>query len=143
MTQHIFDKALALHHSDIRVGHFTGMTSPDYWNMVGPFGGTTAAVVLQSVLKHPDVLGEPVSVTVNFVGAIAAGEFAVALRPVRTNRTTQHWYVELSQGDSVTTTATAVFALRRPTWSATKAARARWWRCCPARRSNRSCARCR
>ena len=62
-TQHPFDKALALHHSDIRVGHFTGSTSPDYWNMVGPFGGTTAALVLQSVLLHPDLLGTPIALT--------------------------------------------------------------------------------
>ena len=48
-TPHPFDKAIALQHSDLRAGHFTGTTSPDYWNMVGPFGGTTAAVALQAV----------------------------------------------------------------------------------------------
>ena len=40
MKTHPLDKTLALAHSDIRVGLFTGATSPDYWNMVGPFGGT-------------------------------------------------------------------------------------------------------
>lgn len=122
MTQHIFDKALALHHSDIRVGHFTGMTSPDYWNMVGPFGGTTAAVVLQSVLKHPDVLGAPIALTVNYAAAIEAGAFDVQATAVRTNRSTQHWTVQITQAGAsgapqVTTTATVVTAARRETWS--------------------------
>jgi acyl-CoA thioesterase len=121
-TQHIFDKALALHHSDIRVGHFTGMTSPDYWNMVGPFGGTTAAVVLQSVLKHPDLLGAPIALTVNYAAAIEAGAFDVQATAVRTNRSTQHWTVQITQAAAsgapqVTTTATVVTAVRRETWS--------------------------
>ncbi|RZI64015.1 acyl-CoA thioesterase [Variovorax guangxiensis] len=122
MTQHIFDKALALHHSDIRVGHFTGMTSPDYWNMVGPFGGTTAAVVLQSVLRHPDLLGAPIALTVNYAAAIEAGAFDVQATAVRTNRSTQHWTVQITQAGAsgapqVTTTATVVTAVRRDTWS--------------------------
>jgi len=121
-TQHIFDKALALHHSDIRVGHFTGVTSPDYWNMVGPFGGTTAAVVLQSVLRHPDLLGAPIALTVNYAAAIEAGAFDVQATAVRTNRSTQHWTVHITQAGAsgapqVTTTATVVTAARRETWS--------------------------
>ncbi|MDM0122335.1 acyl-CoA thioesterase [Variovorax arabinosiphilus] len=121
-TQHIFDKALALHHSDIRVGHFTGTTSPDYWNMVGPFGGTTAAVVLQSVLRHPDLLGAPIALTVNYAAAIEAGAFDVQATAVRTNRSTQHWTVQITQAGAsgapqVTTTATVVTAARRETWS--------------------------
>lgn len=121
-TQHIFDQALALHHSDIRVGHFTGMTSPDYWNMVGPFGGTTAAVVLQSVLRHPDLLGAPIALTVNYAAAIEAGAFDMQATAVRTNRSTQHWTVQITQAGAsgapqVTTTATVVTAARRETWS--------------------------
>ena len=115
---HPLDDALTLSGTG---NHLTGRTTEAYANMVGPFGGITAATVVRAVEQHPDALGEPVSLTVNFVGPIAAGEFAIGVRPVRTNRTTQHWYVELSQGDSVTTTATAVFAHRRPTWSATEA----------------------
>jgi len=121
-TQHIFDKALALHHSDIRVGHFTGMTSPDYWNMVGPFGGTTAAVVLQAVLRHPDLLGAPIALTVNYAAAIEAGAFDVQATAVRTNRSTQHWTVQITQAGAsgaphMTTTASVVTAARRDTWS--------------------------
>lgn len=123
MKTHPLDKALALAHSDIRAGHFTGATSPDYWNMVGPFGGTTAAVMLQAVLRHPDLLGTPVALTVNYAAALQEGAFEVLAVPVRTNRSTQHWTVQMSQAGTdgkpqVTTTATAVTAVRRETWGA-------------------------
>lgn len=120
-THHPFDKALALQHSDIQAGLFTGATSPDYWNMVGPFGGTTAAIVLQAVLSHPDLLGLPISLTVNYAAAIEAGAFEVLATPVRTNRSTQHWTIQITQAGAngqrqVNTTATVVTAARRETW---------------------------
>ncbi|MEJ7687411.1 MAG: thioesterase family protein [Variovorax sp.] len=123
MTQHPLDKALALAHSDIQAGHFTGTTSADYWNMVGPFGGTTAALMLQAVLKHPDLLGAPIALTVNYAAALSEGAFEIAAVPARTNRSTQHWTITMSQPDKdsraqVTTTATAVTAVRRETWGA-------------------------
>ncbi len=123
MTLHSFDQALQLeaagtNHPDTWLGH----TSPDYWNMVGPFGGTTAATALRAILLHPALLGEPIALTVNYAAAVAQGPFTVTAKPVRTNRSTQHWTVELSQADSngetgVVMTATAVTAARRDTWS--------------------------
>lgn len=103
-----------------------GATHPGYLNMVGPFGGITAAQALSAVLAHPDRLGDPLSLTVNFVAALAPGAFRVVATPVRTNRTTQHWTVSMSQTDAsgveaVVLTATAVFALRRQTWGAVDA----------------------
>lgn len=124
MKTHPLDKTLALAHSDIRVGLFTGATSPDYWNMVGPFGGTTAAVMLQAVLRHPDLLGAPISATVNYAAALSEGPFEILALPVRTNRSTQHWTIQMSQTGAdgkphVTTTGTAVSAVRRDTWGTT------------------------
>lgn len=121
MTKHPFDKALALQLSDLQVGRFTGATSPDYWNMVGPFGGTTAAVVLQAVLQHPQLLGMPIALTVNYAAALGAGAFEVQATPVRTNRSTQHWTIQIAQPEAqgqpqLNTTATAITALRRQTW---------------------------
>ncbi len=126
MTQHPFDDALRLQSVGADDPNtWLGETSAAYWNMVGPFGGTTAATMLQAVLLHPDLLGEPIALTVNYAAAVAAGPFRVTARPVRTNRSTQHWSIELSQADStgsthVTTTATAVTAVRRQTWSASE-----------------------
>jgi acyl-CoA thioesterase len=109
-------------------GHYTGHTSPRYWNMVGPYGGITAAIVINAVMQHPALLGAPISLTINYAGALAAGAFSVSAQPVRTNRSTQHWCITLSQTDAegqdqVTTTATVVTAARRETWSASDSPR--------------------
>ena len=119
MGGHPFDDAIELHAT--QPGRMRGKTSPDWANMVGPFGGLTAAVLLRAIEEQPDRIGEPVSLTVNFAAPVADGDFDVATTAVRTNRTNQHWYAELSQGGDVKTTATAVFGTRRDTWSDTEA----------------------
>lgn len=119
---HPFDAAVELAPEPGPPGVFSGHTSPAYANMVGPFGGITAATLLSAVLQHPDRLGDPLSLTVNFAGPIADGEFVVTARPARTNRSTQHWTIELVQDGVVTTTATAVFGTRRQTWDSTEIA---------------------
>ncbi|WP_295857532.1 thioesterase family protein [uncultured Xylophilus sp.] len=122
MSLHPFDEALQL--APDGAGRWTGQPSRAYWNMVGPFGGLTAATLLQALMRHPDRLGEPLSLTVNFAGPVADAPFAVEARPVRTNRSTQHWTLALLQPgadgeEEVVTTGTAVTAARRSTWGAT------------------------
>ena len=112
---HPFDQALQLQ-AGIDEDHWLGRTSPAYANMVGPFGGVTAAQALTGVLQHPKRLGDPVALTVNFAAAVADGAFDLIVRPVRTNRSTQHWTIELRQGDAVALTGTAFTALRRDSW---------------------------
>lgn len=122
MNSHPFDVAIALAPLDeTEPGRFSGTSSPAYWNMVGPFGGTTAATAMQAVMRHPGLLGEPIALTVNYASALGPGPFTVQATPVRTNRSTQHWSVALYQPDGagaecVVMTATAVTAARRPTW---------------------------
>lgn len=98
----------------------TGRTDPAYANMVGPFGGVTAATMLNAALTHPERLGDPVALTVNYAGPMADGEFRIDALPVRTNRSTQHWWLTATQDNSIATTATAFFAHRRDTWSSTE-----------------------
>jgi len=119
MNDHPFDAALRL--TAEQAGLYSGSTSAAYWNMVGPFGGVTAATALNAVLQHPALLGEPISLTVNYAGPLLAGPFRVAATPRRTNRSTQHWLIEMTQAnaagvDEVMLTATALTASRRPTW---------------------------
>ena len=116
---HPFDQAIRL--EPLADGRWRGHTSPAYANMIGPFGGVTAAVLLAAVLRHPARQGEPVSLTVNFAGPVADGPFEVQADVVRTNRSTQHWVVLMRQGDEVVTSATAVLAVRRETWSSVEA----------------------
>ncbi|MBA3771983.1 MAG: thioesterase family protein [Ramlibacter sp.] len=116
MSLHAFDAAIAL--TAQGDGLWQGHTSPAYANMIGPFGGVTAAQALNAVMQHPRRLGDPVAFTVNFAAALSDGPFLAQARPVRTNRSTQHWSVEIRQGDHAVVTATAVTAVRRETWSA-------------------------
>ena len=116
---HPLDRAIELEVVDDEV--VRGRTQPEWANMVGPFGGVTAAAIVHAIDIHPDRLGEPVALTVNFAAPIADGDFEICRRAPRTNRTNQHWIVELSQDGEVTTTATAVFGKHRDTWSDTEA----------------------
>lgn len=120
IAAHPLDLAIALApHGDGSDGNYSGQTSPAYGNMVGPFGGAIGATLLNAVLRHPALLGDPLSLTVNYAAPIADGDFAVQAKAVRTNRSTQHWYIELIQAGQVTAFATAVTAIRRATWTAT------------------------
>ncbi len=116
---HPFDEAVAL---TPRGGdRFAGHTHPAYGNMVGPFGGITAAILLRAAQQHPDRLGDPLALTVNFAGPVADGPFEVTATPLRTNRSTQHFSLTLTQDGTVTTTGTAVFGTGRATWTDTEA----------------------
>lgn len=117
---HPLDQAL---HLTLAGEHrWRGATHAAYANMVGPFGGVTAAVLLQAALQHPARQGEPIALTVNFAGPVADGPFEVQALPLRSNRTTQHWALQLSQGDQLCSAGSAVFAQRRPTWGTPEAA---------------------
>lgn len=124
MKLHPFDEAMRLEPAgSTQADTWLGSSSQAYWNMVGPFGGTTAATAVQAIMRHRALLGDPIALTVNYACAMAEGRFAVTARPVRTNRSTQHWTVVLTQTDAagdegVVMTATAVTAARRETWSA-------------------------
>lgn len=114
-ARHPFDEASAV--TPGADGRLTGRTSDDYFAFVGPFGGITAATMLRALVEHPQRAGDPLAFTVNYCAPIARGEFELVTRLVKTNRSTQHWSVELRQDANVAAFATAVFAQRRPTWS--------------------------
>lgn len=114
-VRHPLEAATALTWRD---DHWVGRTSRDYWAFVGPYGGATAAALLRAALDHPDRIGDPLALTVNYCAPIAEGEFHIVARAARTNRSTQHWTIELFQQEGdILATATAVFARRRPGWS--------------------------
>ena len=112
---HPFDEAIHLQSS--APDEFMGATHPAYANMIGPFGGTTAAQLLQAVMHHPERLGDPVSMTVNYTAPVADGAIRFVAKVARTNRSTQHWLIEAHQPAGLVANATAVMAVRRETWS--------------------------
>lgn len=117
-TAHPFDDAISL--ANKGDGRFAGCTTSAFANMVGPFGGSTAAVLLRAVLQHPERQGDPLALTVNFAGPIAYGDFEILARPTRTNRSNQHWSMEIVQNGEVTTTATAICGARRESFDSTE-----------------------
>ncbi len=59
-TTHAFDTAIDLAHNGD--GHYVGQTTPEFANMVGPFGGVTAAAIVRAISDHPpDRIGDPPS----------------------------------------------------------------------------------
>ena len=91
---------------------FAGATSDAYWNFTGPFGGATAATLLQAAMFHPARQNLPLSMTINYCAPVAKGAFDIHVAEKRTNRSTQHFSVEMTQGADVIITATLVFAAR-------------------------------
>lgn len=116
-ASHPFDQALHFEEEgETQVGH----TSPAYANMIGPYGGLTAATILKGALTHPAAIGEPIALTINFASAVKEGHFEIKAREIRTNRSTQHWFITQSSGGEIVTTGTAIYAKRRETWSSTE-----------------------
>jgi acyl-CoA thioesterase len=98
-----------------------GATDPAYWNMAGPFGGWIASQLLGRVLDDPRRSGDPIATSTSFVGAIVEGPFAIHVRQLRSNRSTDFWWAELRQeqngAEQVCAYATIAFA-RRPSTTA-------------------------
>ena len=95
----------------------SGRTSTHYSNFNGTFGGFTAAVLLRAVLDDPRCQGVPVALTVNYCAALSEGGFDISVRERRTGKSTQHWSLELTQGETVAATASVVCGQRRAVWS--------------------------
>jgi acyl-CoA thioesterase len=111
---HPLDAACALHPTG--PARYRGEAPAAYWNMAGPFGGTTAAVLLRAAMLQQAPGAEPVALTVNFCAALAPGEFDVAVRELRSGKSVRHAAVDLTQGDAIAASASVVFAQRRDTW---------------------------
>jgi acyl-CoA thioesterase len=116
MSLHLFDQAITLSGEP---NHRKNTISPAYQNMVGPFGGVTAATLLNAVLTHPDVVGSPVSMTVNYLGPIQSDTISIKPKIVKTNRSNQHWLVEVYADDEMVLTSLMIFGIRVESWSDT------------------------
>src|ERR1700742_858247 len=114
-ASHVFDDATQITAGD---SSWQGRAGEDYWAFVGQFGGAEAASILRALIQHPERSGDPLALTVNFCAPVTQGTFDLDIRLVKANRSSQHWSVEMTQGNAgVVTLATAVFAERRPSWS--------------------------
>lgn len=124
---HPFDALIALEEAETPAGpSATGprsavaQTHPAWANMVGPYGGATAAQALAAVLADPRAQGRPAALTVNFAAPVADGPLRITVDPVRTNRSNQHWTVLIDQDDAVVLTGTVLLSSARDTFSETE-----------------------
>jgi len=101
-------------------GRWLARSHPYYRNMVGPYGGVTAGQMLQAVMLDPRRLGDPLSFTLHYTAPIADGPILVHTQVRRSNRSTQHWSIDMLQGEpgaeQTVMTGMLITAVRRQTW---------------------------
>lgn len=79
---------------------FTAQTDQKYWNLIGPYGGWIAALLMKAVLEDNDLNGfEPVALTVDFMKAPAEGAVVVKRSCDRAGRTTSFWRADIETPD--------------------------------------------
>lgn len=107
------DRSLVLEHFD--GGRWRGATSPHYANRVGPYGGWIAALLMKAILDQQPG-GEPLSLTVTFLGGCQDGPLDGSCRLLRRSRTNEHWTAEFAdQTGTLIAHGVATFGVRRPT----------------------------
>ncbi len=79
---------------------FTAKTDSKYWNLIGPYGGWIAALLMKTILEDNDVNGfEPVALTVDFMKAPAEGPIVVKRSCDRAGRTMSFWRADMETAD--------------------------------------------
>lgn len=66
---HALDASLQVER--ISTGHLRGEPPLACWNMVGPYGGISAAIVLNAVMRDERCLGDPPVLTIITTSALA------------------------------------------------------------------------
>lgn len=118
---HQLDEAIELAAASPSSDIVRARTHPAFANMVGPFGGITAAAMVNAILTDERLLGRPAALTLNFAAPISDGDYDISRRPVRTNNSNQHWTLAIEQDGQVRVTGTALTVRDRETWSALEA----------------------
>ena len=95
---HPFDRSLAL--EALGPNTWYSLSSPLYWNAIGPYGGWIAAMLLHAVQSEPSAQGEPVALQAQFAGPIRQAPFTLVTSCLRQNRSTAFWRSELRQADA-------------------------------------------
>lgn len=112
-----FDEATAVELSGDKA---FAQTHPAYENMVGPFGGVTAATIANAVTSHPQAVGRVAAITVNFTTPLTDGAYTLHLDCVQTNNSNQHWLIKGRQDDQWALSASAVLVSERGQLRATE-----------------------
>ncbi|MGH3475145.1 MAG: acyl-CoA thioesterase [Aeromicrobium sp.] len=98
-------------------GRWIAHAEPDHQSITGMFGGWTAGVLLNAVIRTADGTAMPSAMTVNYIGAISPGDdVLVTVGHVGGGRSINHWRAEVrpTNDTAVLATATVAMTARRP-----------------------------
>ena len=116
---HDFDESLPLTPAGPRL--WDSRIDKRYWNMIGPWGGWTAALLLKAVLAESDHGGTPVGLTVNLMGGLDESPLQLSTRPARQGKSVEFWTSELTQNGAPVAMAMVTLGQRRETFSTQEA----------------------
>ncbi len=91
------DRTLTLERREADV--FEGHTDQAYWNLIGPYGGWIAAIMLKAAMQDAADGFKPLIVTVDFMKAPGEGTIVLRRRCDRAGRTAAFWQVLLETPD--------------------------------------------
>jgi acyl-CoA thioesterase len=121
---HVFDQAMALEcvEQQAQTRVFLGHASPAFTNIIGPFGGWSAGILAQAMVKSASEGMELVSITTDFLSGVPEGGVRIETTCDRAGRNTEFWSAKLMGDDGAVlgTRATGVLSRRRETteWTA-------------------------
>lgn len=92
---HPLDESLAL--TATGPNRWQSLSSPLYWNSIGPFGGWIAAQLLNAVQCEAEARGDVIALQAQFIGGVRQAPFTLATACLRQNRSTAFWRAELRQ----------------------------------------------
>ena len=80
------------------------------------WGGYALGMMMKSLLAEPERKGDPISLTVSFIGALGDAESTVSNRPLRQGASLEFWRSEVSQyGGAPAAHGDFIFGRRKPT----------------------------
>jgi len=116
---HSFDDALDLTVDDTADGRvrYSGVTPQAYQNMIGPFGGVSAALLAQGLKRSARDGLKLVSITTDFMSGMKDGPYSLSTICHRAGRSTEFWAANIQQAEasSPALRASAVFGETRDT----------------------------
>tara|TARA_R110002051_G_scaffold32382_1_gene72821 strand:+ start:137095 stop:137910 length:816 start_codon:yes stop_codon:yes gene_type:complete len=95
---HAFDQSTALERAagegaDVR---FTGAATPHFKNIIGPYGGWSAAILAKAMIEAAGPEMELVSITTDFLAGAREGPVTLDVVCDRGGKNTQFWHVDLT-----------------------------------------------
>ncbi|MCR9135523.1 MAG: thioesterase family protein [Alphaproteobacteria bacterium] len=87
---------------------FEGRTDQTYWNLIGPYGGWIATIMLKATMQDAAAGFEPLIISVDFMKAPGEGMIILRRQCDRAGRTASFWRVTLEMPDGTVCARAAI-----------------------------------